>query len=306
MLAILVNTSVTLLRMVYVHMNKQKKDVESIENKFKYIENHIGAVDLKFQKLDYSLKRTTRYLFSILLTFVIIAFATILLFSPNSDASTMEGGHFITKSLIGDSVDTWLSWQLPDSERVFHIHIINQANISQKNIDIIKESILSEKIVEINDLDSHKGPSTNSSKFYAGWQGALNEFNSLNLQYNIPISLHVHESSSHNGDIIILLIDEKNVEGYSGYTRSIIDEEKNQILKSHITIYESSKLDGHKLASITRHEIGHALGLQHSTDPDDIMYHKIKTENQYISECDVGALKSLYNGNIKSEFSCYK
>ncbi|MCV0409927.1 matrixin family metalloprotease [Nitrosopumilus sp.] len=286
-------------------MDKQNEDSAAMEGKIDQISNQLGLINQKYEKLDSVLHRNTSYFF-VLFCSIIVVFSVIMFSIYYSNIQPLESGHFITQSLMGDSIDTWLSWKLSDSERIFHVHIINHAKTSQKNIDLIKESIMSEEIIEINDLDTHKGTSKNSSKFYKGWQGVLNEFDSLELRYNIPIRLHVHESTSDDGDILILLMDEKNSEGYSGYTRSIIDEDKNQILKSRITIYESSKLDENKLAAITRHEMGHALGLQHSTDPDDLMYYKITTTNPFISECNVSALKSLYDGEIMSKFLCEK
>ena len=53
-----------------------------------------------------------------------------------------------------------------------------------------------------------------------------------------------------------------------------------------------------------RHEFGHALGLAHSTAPEDLMFPTITTSIPFISECDVDAITSLYNGNRQSEVMC--
>ena len=58
------------------------------------------------------------------------------------------------------------------------------------------------------------------------------------------------------------------------------------------------------LETVTRHELGHALGLAHSTDPEDLMYPIIETNFPYASECDVDAMISLYDGGNTSEVVC--
>lgn len=287
---------------MYVDLNKHLKDQEEIEGKIVQLTYQINNIN---EKLDSALQRKNTYFFVLLLV-TLTASLVILAHISNYDSEFLEGGHFITQSLRGDAINTWLAWDLPETERVFHIHIKNQAQVSKQKLSMIEESIMSEKIIEINDLVTHKGPAKDSSKFYTGWKGVINEIDATELKYKLPIILHTHESMNNDGDILVLLTNEKNSEGYSGYTRSIIDENQKQILKSHITIYEADKLDGDKLADIMRHEMGHALGLLHSTDPDDIMYHKIKTTNQHISECDLDALESLYKGKKMSEFECKK
>ena len=55
-----------------------------------------------------------------------------------------------------------------------------------------------------------------------------------------------------------------------------------------------------------RHEMGHALGLAHTTATEDLMHAVIQTPYPYISDCDMDAVKALYNGNKKSEVVCSK
>ena len=84
------------------------------------------------------------------------------------------------------------------------------------------------------------------------------------------------------------------MDGYTGYTKSIVEE--SEILKSFITIYDVSNLSNEQLETITRHEFGHALGLGHSTAPEDLMAPSIDMTYPYISECNVAAIVDLYNG----------
>ncbi len=46
--------------------------------------------------------------------------------------------------------------------------------------------------------------------------------------------------------------------------------------------------------------------MAHSSAPEDLMHPTIETDYPYISQCDISALKSLYNGGKKSEVVCEK
>ena len=102
------------------------------------------------------------------------------------------------------------------------------------------------------------------------------------------------------------IISQSNGDGYSGYTKSIVDDAQNQILKSEITIYEVDKLSKAQFETILRHELGHALGLAHSTATEDLMYPTITTDYPYISDCDVDAIVWLYDGGESSKVVCEK
>ena len=80
--------------------------------------------------------------------------------------------------------------------------------------------------------------------------------------------------------------------------------EGNEILKSYITIYDTSNLDEEELSTITRHEFGHALGLGHSTAPEDLMAPTIDMTTPYISPCNVAGIVDLYNGADEGQTIC--
>ena len=211
---------------------------------------------------------------------------------------------YLIENLRGDTIDTWLSWRLVKDD-ILHIIIVNSDKYPEK-VEIIKNTIQSTESIEIDDSLLHKGPPGVTSTYYLGWKGALEEASGTSTKFFIPKNLEVLESNRGEGDIIITLTDQKSGDGYSGFTKSIADETQNQILKSQITIYEISQLTDNQLSTIVRHELGHAFGLAHSTAPEDLMYPTIETEYPYISECDIDAITSLYDGNGLSQVVCEK
>ena len=212
--------------------------------------------------------------------------------------------HYVVQNLRGDTVDTWLSWRLP-AGTVLHINVLNSDQFPGK-LNLIKEVILSDEIIEIDDSLLHKGPKGSTSPYYLGWTGALNAASQNPTDLYIPTTFEVISAPSGEGDITIELSNLKNGDGYSGYTKSIVDESKNQILKSEILIYNVDDLNDEQFKAIIRHELGHAFGLAHSTAPEDLMAPEITTEYPYISECVIDAISALYDGSKNSQIICEK
>ncbi|HEX9845764.1 MAG TPA: histidine kinase dimerization/phospho-acceptor domain-containing protein [Candidatus Nitrosotenuis sp.] len=220
-----------------------------------------------------------------------------------SNLGRMPGGYLI-QNLRGDTIDTWLSWR-PVSDSTLHVGIMNGAAYPEK-IQLIKEVVMSEESIDIDDSLLHKGPEGITSTYYLGWLGALKQASAKPTEFNIPVNLEVIESSRGEGEITIVLTNDRNADGYSGFTKSIADESQNQILKSTITIYEVDKLNDEQFKTILRHEFGHALGLAHSTAPEELMAPVIQTEYPYISECVIDSIVKLYDNGKNSQVVCEK
>jgi hypothetical protein len=218
----------------------------------------------------------------------------------NDETTSFKTRHLI-EDLRGDTVDTWKSWRLVGT--TLNVNVLNAKGLSENRIDVIKNAITSEESLEIDDSLTHKGPKGFSSTYFTGWAGALKHIASKDTLYNIPTDFNVITSNGGEGDVIITLSNLRDGDGYTGYTKSVVDG--NEILKSFITIYDVTNLTDEQLGTILRHEFGHAIGLGHSTAPEDLMAPNIDMTVPYISECNTNAVIDLYNG-IQGSTICEK
>ncbi|MBS3923569.1 MAG: matrixin family metalloprotease [Nitrosarchaeum sp.] len=218
----------------------------------------------------------------------------------NSDHAPLSTQYLI-QNLKGDTTETWVSWNLtPNKSLTFTI--IGESLVTPEQIIEIKDVILSEKSLQIDNSLLHKGLKGTSSTYYIGWKGAMDQVSKNPTKMVVPNKFEYVSSDNGVADITIKLVTQRNGDGYSGYTNSVVDN--NQILKSTITIYNITELSSSQITTILRHEFGHALGLAHSTAPEELMSPTITTDYPYISPCTVNAIEKLYDGNQKSEVVC--
>src|SRR3989338_5349357 len=220
-------------------------------------------------------------------------------FVINDERIVMKSGYVI-QNLKGDTINLFHSWNIP-MERTLYVSIVNPNIVDNDKVQIIKDTILSENTVSLDNSIFQKEPLDSKSTYFLGWSGALKQAALTPTKYPIHTSFSIDESSS-NGDISIILSTLESSDGYSGFTRSTV--ENNQILKSTITIYKANQLSSADLETIMRHEFGHAIGLIHSSDPYDLMHSTIETNYPFISNCDVSAITHLYDGNDNDKAVC--
>ncbi len=217
----------------------------------------------------------------------------------SADTSDHIKTRYLIENLQGQIDNTHKYWNIANGAPLT-VSIVNPDNISSEKINVVKQAILSTESIYINNSLLGISSPDEKSQYFEGWKGALSAIQ--DTKFYVPNQFNIVESENGPGQIVITLSHLEDPDGYSGYTRSVVDN--SQILKSFVTIYDADKLSDSNLAAIVRHEFGHALGLPHASNPQDLMHATIQTDYPYISECDINKLQSLYDGDANDNSFC--
>lgn len=283
--------------------SKKKSECDAMKQNNIITEMH----EDKKNQVEVMNKQTSKYSRKYFVILSVIAVSSLFVFSlasnlfANSNSNTPLQTQYVIQNLRGDTTETWVSWNLPPNKSLTFT-IIGESLVSPEKINEIKDVILSEKSLQIDNSILHKGIKGTSSTYYVGWAGAMKQASQNPTKMVVPQKFEYVSPNSGAADITIHLVSQRSGDGYSGYTKSFVDQ--NQILKSTITIYDIEQLSTSQITTIIRHEFGHAIGLAHTTATEELMAPTITTDYPYISPCTIHAIEKLYDGNQKSEVVC--
>lgn len=207
---------------------------------------------------------------------------------------------YSVENLKGDKLSTYVGFK---PRITYYFYIENAKQYPSEHIDAIKEAVLSTESVEIPNKMLHKYPVDGTSLYYKGLAGLTDKVREeTDILEGKPVEFQFVDHID-AADVVITLTDLSNGE-YSGWTTSTVDESTGTIQKSHTTIYKFNTLSKEDVLDITRHEMAHAVGLAHSTDPEDLMYPVIQTDFPYYSGCDLQARIALAAGQSHDDITC--
>ena len=163
------------------------------------------------------------------------------------------------------------AWNGVDS---INVVIESDFDVDDSTIDVVKSVI-----------DS---PVQENNQFF-GWNNAIS-FISEKTGTEIPQFNIINDKVE--SDVMIFLTQNNGPENTNGFTKYKINNDS--IERVFVILYDADSMEHNDLEMVTRHELGHAIGLGHTTNPFDMMYPVIDVQFSLISMFDLHALSQLY------------
>ncbi|MHA7734657.1 matrixin family metalloprotease [Nitrosopumilus sp. S6] len=163
------------------------------------------------------------------------------------------------------------------------------------NVDSINVVIESDFDVDDSKIDVIKSvidsPTQHDGGFF-GWNNAIS-FISEKTNTEIP-QLHIVDEKVES-DVMIFLTQNSGPDNTSGFTK--YKTNNDSIEHVFVILYDIDSMEQNELEMVARHELGHAIGLGHTTNPFDMMFPVIDEQFSMISMFDLDALSQIYLKN---------